>query len=132
MFDIRPLQEHDYDMLFQWWKWWRWQAPPRECLPNEGLGGIMVYKDSIPVCAGFLYFTNSKMAWLEFIVSNPEYRDKDRKEALQLLIHELTGIAQRKGYKAVFASVKNKSLINHYEACGYTVNKDCAELVKAV
>ena len=130
MFKVRPLTEEDYTVLCEWWKWFRFPAPPQECLPNNGLGGIMVSRDGTDIVAGFLYFTNSKMCWLEFIVSNPQYRDKDRTEAIRLLIDELTGIAQRKGYKVVFSSVKKEGLVNHYEACGYSKNSGTFEMVK--
>lgn len=130
MFNIRPLTEEDYQMLCEWWKINRFPAPPQDCLPNNGKGGIMVSKNGIDICAGFLYYTNSKLAWLEFIVANFHYREKDRGEALQFLIDELSGIAERKGFKAVFASIKKESLINHYEACGFSKNEGTVEMVR--
>ena len=130
MFDIRPLREDDYPQLCDWWKWFRFPAPPQDCLPANGLGGVMVSKAGLDLCAGFLYFTNSKMCWLEFIVSNPEYRDKNRHEAIRLLIDELAGVAQRKGCKAIFSSIKRKSLVGHYEACGFAKNEGTFEMVK--
>lgn len=119
MYNIRLTTQEDYETLCGWWKFWRFPAPPQDCLPNNGEGGVMILKDDIPVCAGFLYMTNSKLCWIEYIVSNPQYKEKDRKEVIRLLIHEISGLAQRKGFKAIFTSVKNQPLIKHYEACGY-------------
>ena len=86
-FNIRLLNESDYDnTLVKWWQDWRWQAPPKEMLPNNGLGGFMISKEDVNICAGFAYFTNSGIAFCEFIVSNFEYKDKDRHEAIELLI----------------------------------------------
>jgi hypothetical protein len=79
----------------------------------------MTTKDGINICAGFLFFTNSKICWLEFIVSSNTYKEKDRPEAIQTVITELTDLARRKGFKTVFTSLKNENLINHYEQCGY-------------
>lgn len=118
MYNIRLLTEDDYPVLCEWWKFWRFPAPPREFLPNNGTGGIMISKDGIDICAGFLYGTNSRLAWLEYIVSNPKYRD-NRAGAIQYLISELTRLAKETGYGAVFTSVKNENLVKHYEACGY-------------
>ena len=130
MFSIRPLTEEDYPMLCGWWKFWKFPAPPQDCLPNNGRGGIMVSKEGVDICAGFLYFTNSKLSWLEFIVANFHYREKDRGEALQFLIDELCFIAEDKGFKAVFASIKKQSLISQYEACGFSKNEGTVEMVK--
>lgn len=121
MFNIRYLNETDYDLLCQWWKAWRWTAPPRDFLPENGCGGLMVEKDGIPVVAGFVYFTNSAIAWSEFIISNFEYKDKEsRKEALKILIFELGELARRKGSKYVYTVVKNKHLKETYEEMGYS------------
>lgn len=129
MLKTRLLTEQDYNILANWWKGWKWQAPPKEMLPQNGTGGIMIYKDDINICAGFLYTTNSKIAWLEFIISNPEYRNKDRKDAIKLVIDNLCNIAKDLGFKAVFTSVKHPSLINHYKNKGFSVdNKSSYEM----
>ena len=120
MFKIRILTEADYITLVEWWKWFRFPAPEKEFLPNNGTGGIMVEKDGVEICAGFIYFTNSKFSLLEYVVSNPDYRDIDRNDAVQLLVSELTELARRKGFKAVFSSLKHENLMKNYEACGYS------------
>lgn len=130
MFNVRVLTEEDYPVLCGWWSWFRFPAPPQDCLPNNGTGGIMVVKGDVNICAGFIYFTNSKLCWVEFVVSNHEYRESDRAEAIQLLLNELCGIAERKGFKGVFSSVKNENLINHFDACGFTKNKNTTEFIK--
>jgi len=131
MFETRLLNETDYDALVHWWKWFRFTAPPKDMLPQDGMGGIMIQKDGVDVCAGFLYTTNSKIAWLEFIVSNPEYKDKNRKEAIKTLINSLCHIAHNLGFKAVFTSVKNQSLINHFKDTGFSLDAHkSSEMVK--
>jgi N-acetylglutamate synthase-like GNAT family acetyltransferase len=131
MFQVRALNEQDYDSLVEWAKWFKFPYPPKEMLPNNGTGGIMVTKDGIDVCAGFIYTTNSKIAWLEWIVSNPEYRNKDRQEAIKILIDGLCNIAQSLGFKAVFTSVKNQSLINHFKDIGFSLDSHkSSEMVK--
>jgi hypothetical protein len=131
MFGIRELTENDYDMLLDWWKWFRFPAPPKVCLPDNGTGGIMVMKEGVPVCAGFVYYTNSRMCWIEYIVSNPEYKNKDRKEAIRFLIKELCKMAKEQGFLAAFTSVKNQNLINHYADCGFAKGGKAEEMVIA-
>ena len=73
-FTIRPLEYKDYDeLLLKWWKDWRVVAPSRDFLPSDGLGGYIVYDGDVPVCAGFIYNTDSNVAWCEFIVSIFDY-----------------------------------------------------------
>lgn len=119
MYSVRILEENDYIELQQWWAFWRFPAPPQDCLPNNGTGGIMLSKDGIDIVAGFIYFTNSKLAWLEYIVSNPNYKEPDRKELICSLIEEIGFVAKSKGYRAIFTSVKNENLVKRYEECGY-------------
>lgn len=119
VFDIRLLNNTDYeDILTGWWKDWRWTAPPQDFLPNVG---IIVYDGDTPVCAGYIYTTNSKVTWVDWIVSNFNYKNKEnRKQALGLLVDTLTNIAKDSGSKYCYALIKNKSLINTYKELGYT------------
>lgn len=119
MFNVRILNDLDYETLCEWWRWHRFPAPPKDYLPENGCGGIMVSKDGENICTGFLFLNNSKIAWCEYIVSNPNYRENDRKEAIEYLITVLCDVARNKGYKAVFTSLKNENLINRYEAAGF-------------
>lgn len=85
--NIRKLKESDWETLCSWWdEWPEWQNPPRDFLPDNGKGGLMVEKD-VPIVAGFIYYTNSKGALLEWVVSNPDYKEADRKQAIALLIN---------------------------------------------
>ena len=119
-FNIRPLNESDYDtILTGWWKDWGWEPPQRDFLPDDGKGGIMVMKGDEYICAGFMYTTNSKVAWVDWIVSNKQYRDDDRKEAISLLVSTLTNICKNTGHKYSYALIKHQSLIETYEKLGY-------------
>tara|TARA_R100001163_G_C5067826_1_gene207261 strand:- start:3535 stop:3945 length:411 start_codon:yes stop_codon:yes gene_type:complete len=134
-FNWRLLEEGDYEnTLVQWWKDWRWPSPPpKGILPDEGLGGIMVMKGDVDVCAGFVCFTNSEIAWVVWVVSNFNYKNKDRKKAVNLTIDTLSLIAKDKGYNYVFTSVGNKSLQKRYEECGYNIaSRDCVEMIKKI
>lgn len=119
---VRDLKEEDYDeILVGWWDQWGWTAPERDFLPENGTGGVMVMDDDIPVCAGFCYFANSKVAWVDWIISNKEYRKKpERSHAIRILIYYLTQACKSIGYKYCYALIKNKNLIKTYEDLGYT------------
>lgn len=120
---IRELKEEDYSTLCDWWKWHRFPIPPMEILPDNGLGGLMVEVDGIDICAGFLYLTNSKICWIEYIVSNPSYREENRKEVIKTLIERLSEIAKNLGFKVVYSSVVNENLLKTMEELGFNVSK---------
>ena len=131
-FKVRLLEEGDYDnTLLKWWQAWKWDAPAKDFLPEEGLGGMMVSKDGIDICAGFLYFTNSKAAWSEFIISNHDYREKDRGDAIKVLLDALSEMGRWRGAKYVFTSLNNRNLIEKYKDCGYIPGSTgCTEMIK--
>ena len=120
--EIRPLNENDYqEILVDWWIQWNWTAPEKDFLPDDGKGGMIIYDGDIPICAGFIYVTNSKVAWVDWIISNKEYKIKDkRRAAIKILIESLTNISKNTGSKYAYALIKNQSLIKTYEDLGYT------------
>lgn len=116
---IRQLNENDYqEILVDWWQKWGWTAPEKDFLPDNGTGGYIVYDGDIPVCAGFIYITNSRVAWVDWIISNKEYKEK-RREAITILIDALTNLSKMSGSKYAYALIKNESLIKTYESLGY-------------
>jgi len=118
---IRQLNDNDYqDILVDWWTVWGWTAPEKDFLPDDGKGGYIVYDGDIPVCAGFIYITNSRVAWVDWIISNKDYREKEkRKKAITILIDTLTNLSKMSGSKYAYALIKNDSLIQTYESLGY-------------
>jgi len=135
MLHVRKLNSQDYDeILVKWWKDWRWTPPPAEFLPDNGEGGLMVCDEDYPVAAGFLYVTNSSVAWMEFIVSNIEYKHKEnRKQAIKLLILTLEELAKISGKKYIYSTLKNESLINSYLECGFSKGtSNSQEMIKII
>jgi len=118
---IQRLTENDYDdILVGWWHDWKWTPPQKDFLPDNGTGGFIVYDGEIPVCAGFVYVTNSKAAWVDWIISNKNYTDREgRRLALRLLIQSLTNVSISSGSKYIYALIKNQHLIKVYEEIGY-------------
>ena len=122
---IRKLIESDWDTLVDLWSMWpEWtEHPTKSMLPENGAGGYIVEKGEIPVVAGFLYTTNSKICWLEWIVSNIEYREADRKKALELLITGVEHVAKQSGGEIIFSIARNKGLIHTHKKLGYRVDE---------
>jgi hypothetical protein len=130
---VRKLNENDYDdILVKWWSDWGWDAPNKDFLPDNGTGGLIVFDGENPVCAGFIYATNSKVAWVEWIVSSKTYRKKpNRREALDLLIYTLTSLCKNTDVKYVFSNNDNKNLIESFMRIGFKKGStNSTELIK--
>lgn len=132
-FNARKLTEKDYDSLVNWWKWWRWTPIPKNFLPDNGTGGIMIEKENTPIVAGFMYNTNSDAVVVEWIVSNPEYKNKDRKQAVELLLNTIEAVCKQQGKKYMFSIGRSKHLINTHKKLGWHVDeKPSHEIVKII
>jgi hypothetical protein len=135
MLRVRSLSEEDYDnILVGWWNDWGWTPPKKDFLPENGTGGLMVMDGDEPVCAGFIYITNSKAAWCDWIVSSKTYRKKPtRREALSLLINSLTDVCKNQGYSYIYALIKSKPLIETYKKLGFTQGDQYStEMIKEI
>ena len=131
--NIRKLEENDYEnILVNWWNDYAWTPPFKNFLPDNGTGGFIVYSKDIPICAGFIYKTNSKVAWVDWIISDKNYKDKKIKaEALKYLITTMSNICKELGYIYAYALIKHKGLTKLYEKLGYIkADQYTQELIK--
>lgn len=129
--NIRKLTESDYETLANWWKAWKWPPVQKDFLPDNGTGGFVIEKEGIMIVAGFVYITNSKAVLLEWIISNPEYREDDRDMAITCLINTIESIVKEWGYKYIFSIGRTKALIDKHKELGYSVDEKASyEIVK--
>ena len=133
-FNIRKLEASDWGTLVKWWDSWpEWVAPPKTFLPDNGTGGIIIEKENIPIVAGFIYNTNSDAVVVEWIISNPEYKDKDRKQAIEALLNTIEAVCKKQGKKYMFSIGRSKHLIDTHKKLGWHVeSKSSYELVKTI
>ena len=130
--NIRKLEEGDWDTLVSWCDRLRgWENPPRDFLPDNGTGGFIVEKGDTPILAGIIYFTISKAVLVEWLVSNPDYKGEDRREAIEFLILTCEEYIKLDGKKYIFSIGRNESLINIHKRLGYNVDpKISQEIIK--
>ena len=128
----RPLKEEDYETICKWWKWWsKGKSLDKDLLPDDGKGGLIIEKNGQPVVCGFLYLTNSKTSFLGWIASNPEYKQKDRKKIIKLLIYNMEQFSKQLGYKYILTVCSNKHLINMHKDLHWAANEQPSyEIIK--
>ncbi len=131
--DIRKLTESDYETLVKWWKAWKWPPIEKDFLPDNGTGGFVVEKEGVMIVAGFVYITNSKAVLLEWVISNPKYREDDRDMAITCLINTIEKIVKGWGYNYIFTIGRTQPLIKKHKELGWHVDdKPSHEIIKVL
>ena len=128
----RKLKASDWNTLVAWWDTWPdLDAPPKGFLPDNGTGGLMVEKNGVSIIAGFIYETNSDAVLFEWVVSNPDYREEDRQDAVEKLLIDAENKIKEMGYKRVFSIGRSKRLIDTHKKLGWHVDdKSSHEIIK--
>ena len=105
----------------------------KDMLPDNGTGGIMVEHEGENIVAGFLYWSNSKLVWLDWIISNPK-SDKDiRQEAIKKLILTAESMTKKAGSKYMMSISRSNSLLKIHKELGWTIDPDPShEMIKAI
>jgi len=124
-YNIRPIKVEDYTILTKWWKSYDGiQIPDSSILPNGGLGGFVIEKKEKMIAAAYIYFTNSAIAYIDFLISDPNYKGRDRYEIIAQLIVSCSDAAVKQGYKLVWAMTKYNGIIQRCKELGGDILDD--------
>ena len=134
MLRVRKLMEKDWELIPKWWQAYGEEGFPRDFLPGaypleggeekrDGLGGFMVCKEDHPVAAMWLWITNSKTAIPAVVVSDKDYKDADRSDALELLVDYTTDFAEQMGFKYAFGWAKAGRVLEKYQKAEYYIDE---------
>ena len=131
--NTRTLTESDYEILSDWWKAWGWPVMAKDMLPDDGTGGIMIENEGENIVAGFLYWSNSKLVWLDWIISNPNADKKIRKQAIEMLILTAEQMVKEAGSKYIMSISRSNSLLKIHEKIGWSIDKTPShEMIKVI
>ena len=112
----RAYTPADYPAIASIWAARAFPALPPEALPANG---IIVLNDRLIVAFGFLYLSDSAIAWTEWLTTNPEAQPAQRHEALDLIIKSLEATARAAGRRILFVSLADRGLISRFIAHGF-------------
>lgn len=116
MFDVNK----HYETVCSWWKQHKWDVVPTGLLPKHG---IVIYDGDTPAAAGWVYSTDSKICWIEWIVVNPTLKRNIRGAAIEELIEALQALAKELGFLVAFTSVRVPRLIKRLELKGFVASE---------
>ena len=131
--NTRTLTESDWETLSDWWKAWNWPVMAKDMLPDNGTGGIMVENEGENIVAGFLYWSNSKLVWLDWIISNPKVNRDIRQEAIKKLILTAEHMTKEAGSRYMMSISRSNSLLKIHEKIGWSIDKTPShEMIKVI
>jgi|TARA_R100000458_G_scaffold28636_1_gene26098 N-acetylglutamate synthase-like GNAT family acetyltransferase len=120
--NIRKIELKDYEYIDKWWIEQGYDAISKEILPMQGLGGLIVEKEK-PIAAAYLYLTNSKMGYIDNLISDPKYVSKDRFDVIANLMAACKKMAEDVGCLDIWAITNNKGILKRCKKLGYNVTK---------
>jgi len=120
--NIRKIELKDYEYINKWWVEQGFQPVSTEVLPMNGLGGLIVEKEK-PIAAAYLYLTNSKMGYIDNLISDPKYKSKDRFDVILELMAACKKMAEDVGCLDMWAITNNKGILKRCKTLGYNVTE---------
>ena len=121
-YEVRPVRVEDFPTLIKWWKCYdHIEVPDSGLLPDGGLGGFVVEKEGKIRAGAFLYFTNSDVAYVDYLVGDPDYKGRDRYDMILDLIETCTRVGLKQGCRLMWAMTTYKGVVKRCEDLGYEV-----------
>jgi len=118
--NVRRLTENDWETLVKWWKQWDFEfVPSKEFLPDNGTGGLIVEKENKPIASVFMYTTNSGVCALGWPLSDRNYKQEDRLQAIKLLNIACENVWKKHNGKFLFFWGNNKKYISNLQEIGF-------------
>lgn len=119
MVDLRVFDpENDYFDAVEWWRAHEWPPVPKDALSQFGM---LAFEGELKIAAGWLYLTTSSMAWMEWLVTNPDAPLKSRVIGIEYIVGRLINEAKELKASSIFVSLKSKGLIKLHKKYGFEV-----------
>lgn len=115
--EIFGYEPSDFSLIDGWWQAKKLPSPDPDLLPPHG---FIVTANSVPVCAGFVFRTDAKIAILNHVISSPTHMDKEQRDAcLGLLIYHVILFTKNQGFRVLSAACNMPRMGKRYEQYGF-------------
>lgn len=117
MIQFRKIEPAEWPLVAEWWlsagiEGFNWSDLPAE-------RSFFAVVDDEPVLAVSLMLGESKIAWIEAFVGNPEFDCDRRQVTTKMLLVFLEGVAKDHGATKLFCMSPNLSLSDYYARLGF-------------
>ena len=104
--NFRSFKEGDYEICCGWWEWW-WKRtglnPVKSAFLPKAERCFIIEKNETPVACYFLFIMEPyTVGWATYLISNPKYKGKDRRDLIKLLIQNVEKEAEKYGILQLF------------------------------
>lgn len=106
-----------YDTFIKWCDEHKFPRANPELLPENIF--VCYNEEEQPIYCIWFYFTDSKLAWLAFPVSNKKIAFKKRELGFAYLMNQVENYAKRKGIKLLFTTSGTDSVIDVLTKSGF-------------
>lgn len=120
-------QDSDYRTAQKWWLSHNQAHLEKSMLPSTG---IVIESVVEPIMMGWIYLSNSPIAQLSWVVSNPKTGPKTKYVALLILLFEAEKVARQSGYSQIQMFSDQSGLTKICEIGGYKKWKEHDFLIK--
>jgi len=118
--NFRSFKKGDYEVCCNWWEWW-WKRGGRDPVGRAFLPKnercFVIEKNGVAVACYFLFIMEPHIVgWTTYLVSNPVYKEKDRRELIKRLILSVEKEAEKIGIMQLFTICGNKQMSSIHES----------------
>ena len=118
---FRSFKEGDYEICCEWWTWW-WGSlgaqPIKRCFLPKDERCFILENNGVPVACTFLFLAHDvpMLGWTSYLISNPKYKNKDRRELIKLLITKVEKEAEKYGIMQLFTVCGDRHMSNIHDS----------------
>ena len=118
---FRSFKKGDYELCCEWWTWW-WgplgAQPVKRCFLPKDERCFIIENNGIPVACTFLFLAYDvpMLGWTSYLISNPKYKNKDRRETIKLLIKGVEKEAEKHGIIRLYTVCGDKHISDIHES----------------
>jgi hypothetical protein len=102
------INEDDYLVVCNMMSEWGMPQIHRRMLSEYG---AIISRNGVDICSGWLYQSDSKIAWIEWVIMSKKAPKELRKGAIEFMYNILFETAKKLHYEVIMCAVKNNFLI---------------------
>ncbi len=123
--NIRKYKDSDFELINSWYEKRNLQPVDKIFLSSNGY----IVDDIVAV---WLYKTDSSIAWIENLITNPDAKTYERSRSIDYLLIHVCNEARSMGFKAIIGLTKLAAVSNRCKSLGFKTIENYKFLSKSL